>query len=74
VRFLMNLNSSVTDTYKYDAFGNLIASTGTTPNNYLFSGEQFDPALNLYQMRARWYREVTGRFITRDPVEGVLRR
>jgi len=36
----MNLNSSVTDTYKYDAFGNLIASTGSTPNNYLFSGEQ----------------------------------
>ena len=40
VRFLMNLNSSVTDNYKYDAFGNLIASTGSTPNNYLFSGEQ----------------------------------
>jgi len=69
VRFLMNLNSSVTDTYKYDAFGNLIASTGSTPNNYLFASEQFDPALNLYQMRARWYRQATGRFISRDPYE-----
>src|SRR5690349_3601973 len=28
-------------TYDYDAFGNLIHSTGTTPNNYLFAGEQF---------------------------------
>jgi len=72
VRFLTNINSSVTDTYKYDAFGNLIASTGSTPNNYLFSGEQFDPPLGLYQMRARWYRETTGRFMSRDPLEGVL--
>src|SRR5215472_8863950 len=68
-RFLMNLNSSVTDTFKYDAFGNLIASTGSTPNNYLFAGEQFDPALGLYQMRARWYRQVTGRFISQDPYD-----
>ena len=69
MRFLTNLNSSVTDSYKYDAFGNLIASTGSTPNNYLFASEQFDPALNLYQMRARWYRQATGRFISRDPYE-----
>src|SRR5215467_10947230 len=69
VRFLMNLNSSVTDTFKYDAFGNLIASTGSTPNNYLFGGEQFDPPLGLYQMRARWYLQVAGRFITRDPID-----
>jgi hypothetical protein len=44
----------VTDTYDYDAFGNLIHSTGTTPNNYLFAGEQFDPDLNLYYNRARY--------------------
>jgi RHS repeat-associated protein len=72
VRFLTNANASVTDTYEYDAFGNLLASTGTTPNNYLFAGEQFDPALGMYQMRARWYRDATGRFISRDPLEGVL--
>jgi hypothetical protein len=30
-------------TYDYDAFGNLIHQTGSTPNNYLFAGEQFDP-------------------------------
>jgi RHS repeat-associated protein len=72
VRFLTNANASVTDTYEYDAFGNLLSSTGSTPNNYLFAGEQFDPALGIYQMRARWYRGGTGRFISRDPVEGVL--
>jgi hypothetical protein len=32
-------DQQVTDTYDYDAFGNLIHSTGITPNNYLHSGE-----------------------------------
>jgi RHS repeat-associated protein len=72
VRFLTSAASTVTDTYRYDAFGNLIASTGSTPNNYRFSGEPFDPALGMYQMRARWYRQATGRFVSRDPIEGVL--
>ena len=70
VRFLASTAGAVTDTYQFDAFGNQIASTGTTPNNYLFSGEQFDNSTGLYQLRARWYRPTVGRFITRDPVEG----
>ena len=45
VRALTSPTGAVTDTYDYDAFGNLIHSTGTTPNNYLFSGEQFDSDL-----------------------------
>jgi len=36
-------------------FGNLINQTGSTPNNYLFAGEQYDPALAF---TARPYREV----------------
>ena len=35
VRFLTNSTGTVTDTYQYDAFGRLIASTGSTPNNFL---------------------------------------
>ncbi len=57
-------------TYDYDAFGNLIHSTGTTPNNYLFAGEQFDPDLHLYYNRARYLNTSTGRFWTMDPFEG----
>jgi RHS repeat-associated protein len=70
VRFLANTVGSVTDTYQFDAFGNSIASTGTTPNNYLYSGEPFDSGARLYQLRARWYKPLTGRFITRDPWDG----
>ena len=36
VRQLINSAGAVTDTYEYDAFGNQIAHTGTTPNNYLY--------------------------------------
>jgi RHS repeat-associated protein len=57
--------------YDYDAFGNLIHSTRTTYNNYLFAGEQFDPDLNLYFNRARYLNVSTGRFWTMDAFEGV---
>ena len=59
-----------TVTYDYDAFGNLIHSTGTTPNNYLFAGEQYDPDLGLYYNRARYLNVSTGRFWTMDDFEG----
>jgi RHS repeat-associated protein len=70
VRALTNPTGAVTDTYDYDAFGNLIHSTGTTPNNYLFAGEQFDPDLNLYYNRARYLNTSTGRFWNMDTEEG----
>jgi RHS repeat-associated protein len=70
VRQLFSSAGAITDTYDYDAFGNLIASTGTTPNNYLFAGEQFDPALGMYFLRARYYNANTGRFWNMDTYEG----
>src|ERR1700687_2008871 len=70
VRALTDQSGAVTDTYDYDAFGNLIHSTGTTPNNYLFAGEQFDPDLGLYFNRARYLNTSTGRFFTADSLEG----
>jgi len=57
-------------TYDYDAFGVLLHSTGSTPNNYLYSGEQFDPDLGLYYNRARYLSVTTGRFWTMDTDEG----
>ena len=55
VRFLTSSTGAITDTYDFDAFGNLISQTGSTPNNYLFAGEQFDPVLGIYYNRARYY-------------------
>jgi RHS repeat-associated protein len=70
VRFLMDTNGTITDRYTYDAFGNLIASTGSTPNNYLYCGQQWDPDLGLYYNRARYLNTDTGRFWTSDTTEG----
>jgi RHS repeat-associated protein len=70
VRLLTDATGTVTDTYDYDAFGNVVNATGSTPNNYLYSGEQLDPNLGLYYLRARYYNSATGRFLTRDMVTG----
>jgi RHS repeat-associated protein len=70
VRQLTNAAGAVTDTYDYDAFGNLLNKTGTTPNNYLYRGEQWDTDLGLYYLRARYYNPLTGRFLSRDPEDG----
>jgi RHS repeat-associated protein len=70
VRFLTSSTGAITDTYDYDAFGSLIASTGSTPNNYRFAGEQFDPLLGIYYNRARYYDQRQGRFWSMDTWEG----
>ncbi len=66
VRFLTNTSGVVTDQYTYDAFGNLITSSGTTPNSYRFASEHLDTNLGLYYLRARYYNASTGRFWNRD--------
>jgi RHS repeat-associated protein len=71
VRYLTDSAGSVTDTYTYDAFGVLLARTGTTPNDYLYSGEQFDPNVGFYYLRARYMNPSTGRFQTMDEFEGL---
>ena len=71
VRFLTSSTGAITDTYDYDAFGSLIASTGSTPNNYRFAGEQFDPLLGIYYNRARYYDQRLGRFWSMDTWEGT---
>jgi RHS repeat-associated protein len=69
VRYLTDSTGAVTDTYDYDAFGNLIYSTSSTPNNYLFAGEQYDPDLGLYYNRARYLDTHLGRFWGMDTWE-----
>lgn len=70
VPFLTDGAGTVTDTYDYEAFGTLVYSTGTTPNRFLFAGEQYDPVLKHYYVRARTWVPDTGRFATRDTFEG----
>jgi RHS repeat-associated protein len=41
-------------------------STGTTANNYRYTGQQFDQLTGLYSLRARYYNPSEGRFLNRD--------
>jgi RHS repeat-associated protein len=69
-RQLMNNAGVVTDTYAYDAFGNTVAQTGSTTNSYQYGAEQFDASLQMYYLRARYYRPLVGRFLNKDKFEG----
>jgi RHS repeat-associated protein len=71
-RYLTDTAGIITDTYTYDAFGNLISSTGTTPNDYLYAGEQYDANLGFYYLRARYMNPSGGRFWTMDSYEGDI--
>ena len=64
------------DRYTYDE-----RSTVTTTGSTFYSraafrrtgnrcGEQYDPDLGLYYLRARYYNPNTGRFLSRDPGPG----
>ena len=69
---LANESGVVTDTYSYDAFGNLLKSTGSTKNCYRYCGEQFDETTGLYYLRARYMDTSTGRFISQDTYQGDI--
>jgi RHS repeat-associated protein len=69
-RLLADPTGTVTDRYDYDAFGELTARTGSTPNAYLYRGQELDAADGLYNLRARRYDPQAGRFLGRDPVAG----
>ena len=68
--FSDNAAASLTDNYEFDAYGVLTASTGSTVNNYRYTGQQWDPDLQLYYLRARYYAPTLGRFWSSDSFEG----
>ncbi|MGJ8661936.1 MAG: RHS repeat-associated core domain-containing protein, partial [Bacteroidota bacterium] len=70
VRALSDGSGDITDTYTYDAFGLELSTTGTTANQYRYTGEQWDADLGMYFLRARYNNVQTGRFHSMDTYEG----
>jgi len=68
VTSLSNLGGGVANTYAYDSFGKLIASTGTVTNPFQYTGREFDPETGLFQYRARYYDAGLGHFLSEDPI------
>ena len=72
VRLLTDSAGTVTDTYDYDAWGNEVDTTGSTPNAFVYRGEEYDPDLGFYYLRARYLDMAAGRFLSVDPEAGVV--
>ena len=69
-RALTDEAGSVTDTYTYSAFGELLAHVGSDPQPYAFAGEPRDPNSGFAYHRARWMDPQVGRFVSSDPFAG----
>ncbi|MCU7865238.1 MAG: hypothetical protein KZQ92_14820, partial [Candidatus Thiodiazotropha sp. (ex Lucinoma borealis)] len=65
-RSLTDSLGNLANTYDYEAFGEVLNQTGSVENGYLFAGEQFDPTLDQYYLRARYYDPSQGRFTQQD--------
>ena len=74
VRWLTDAAGGITDAVEYDAFGNEIGRSGTTPVEHRYRGEQFDPGLGFYYLRARWMDPGVGRFVLQDDWHGDRQR
>ena len=70
-RALTDGAGAVTDTYSYDVYGAVRAQTGTTNNDFRYTGEQTDHGAQrgLQYLRARDYDPALGRFLSKDRVE-----
>ena len=78
---LTDNNGTLTETYRYDAFGTLtsiqslnengiLEETETALSMFLYAGEQLDNTTGLYYLRARQYNTVIGRFTQEDTYLG----
>ena len=68
VRAITNTTGTVTGTFSYDAWGNLLGSTGSATTPFAFAGAYLDPSNGFYYLRARWYDPATGQFMSLDPM------
>jgi RHS repeat-associated protein len=71
VTWTANDSGAVSATLRYDPWGNLADSTGTSLPEFRFQGSWFDTASNLQWVVTRWYGPTLGRFISEDTLLGV---
>jgi RHS repeat-associated protein len=58
----------LSNTYTYDSFGKLSASTGTLTNPFQYTARELDPETGIYEYRRRYFDQSVGRFISEDPL------
>jgi RHS repeat-associated protein len=68
VTSLSNSAGAVANSYTYDSFGKLTASSGTVINPFQYTAHVFDSETGINQFRARYYDQSAGRFLSEDPI------
>ena len=71
-RFLTDSSGNVTDTYLNDAWGNQVASSGTTVNPFKWVGKYgyyTDNSTGQVYVRARMYQPMVARWASMDPLQ-----
>jgi RHS repeat-associated protein len=68
VTSLSDSTGTVANSYTYDTFGNLTASTGSFMNPFQYTGRDYDTETGLQYYRARYYDSRSGRFLSEDPI------
>jgi len=68
VSSLSNGAAALVTTYSYDSFGNLTGSSGNFINPFRYTAREFDLETGLYEYRARYYDQTSGRFVAEDPI------
>ena len=69
VRQMVNAGGAVTLSRRYDPYGQVITSQGSSETVFGYTGEQTDPSGMVY-LRARYYSPLQGRFVSEDTWEG----
>jgi RHS repeat-associated protein len=68
VTSLSNSAGALANTYTYDTYGKLTASSGTIANPFQFTGREFDAETGLRFYRFRYFDSTVGRFVSEDPI------
>jgi len=71
VIYLTNEHGHIIQKYVYDTFGRIVIQIGELPNEFTYTGRQWDPEAKLYHYRARVYDADTGTFLQEDPVYSI---